>query len=72
VEHSALLDFSIEPPKENIMNIKTRRIFLGKITAVAALLPRLELFAQQALPKTHLRPAPARMSFVAWVANITP
>jgi len=32
---------------ENIMNIKTRRNFFGKITAMAALLPGLELFAQQ-------------------------
>jgi enamine deaminase RidA (YjgF/YER057c/UK114 family) len=32
---------------ENIMNIKTRRNFFGKITAMAALLPGLKLFAQQ-------------------------
>ena len=48
------------------MNIKTRRIFLGKITAVAALLPRLELFAQQAPAEDTSSPsaskdAPRRM-----------
>jgi len=32
---------------ENIMNIKKRRNFFGKITAMAALLPGLKLFAQQ-------------------------
>jgi enamine deaminase RidA (YjgF/YER057c/UK114 family) len=31
-----------------MMNIKTRRMFFGKITAMAAFLPGLKLFAQQA------------------------
>jgi enamine deaminase RidA (YjgF/YER057c/UK114 family) len=32
----------------NMMSLKTRGIFFGKITAMAALLPGLKLFAQQA------------------------
>jgi enamine deaminase RidA (YjgF/YER057c/UK114 family) len=43
-------DFSIPKPEENRMsiNLNTRRTFFGKITAIAALLPGLKLFAQQA------------------------